>query len=71
MRSWNLTNAFLQVKPKGKSPIYFGANGKRTMILTGKYADGLIPMPHTLEIYRRNLKYIKKGAESVEEILTK
>ena len=63
-RYWNLTNAFLQVKPKGKIPVYFGANGKRTMILTGKYADGWIPMPQTPEIYRRNLKYVKKGAES-------
>lgn len=62
---WNLTDAFLQVRPKNnKIPIYFGANGKRTMMLTGKYADGWIPMPQTPEIYRRNLQYIKKGAES-------
>ena len=62
---WRLKNSFLQIKPvRNPIPIYFGANGKRTIKLTGEIADGWIPTPRNPRLYRKQLSEIKNAAES-------
>ncbi len=70
---WKLKDAFLQIKPvQPRVPIYFGANGPRTLRLTGEMADGWLPLPMSPELYRSRLKLIKDGARkagrSIDEI---
>lgn len=66
---WKLKNAFLQIKPKRNPiPIYFAANGRKTREITGKLADGWLPVSQGPEIYRKHLEEIRKFAEKLEEI---
>lgn len=61
---WKLKNAFLQIKPKRNPiPIYFAANGRKTREITGKLADGWLPVSQGPEIYRKHLEEIRKFAE--------
>ncbi len=63
-RFWRLKDAFLQVTPtEDKVPIYFGANGPRTLRLTGEMADGWLSIPLSPVLYEKRLKLIEKGAE--------
>jgi 5,10-methylenetetrahydromethanopterin reductase len=62
-RFWRLKDAFLQVSPvKGMVPIYFGANGPRTLKLTGEMADGWLSIPLSPRLYEERLKLVKEGA---------
>ena len=73
-RFWRLKEAFLQVRPVGRIPIYLGAHGPKMLELTGRMADGWLPTPLTPELYRRRLKVIeesaKKAGRSLDEIDT-
>lgn len=61
---WNLENTFLQIEPeKDKIPIYFGANGPKTRQITGKMAEGWIPMGENVELYEEHIKDVKEGAK--------
>lgn len=63
-RFWTLKDAFLQISPvKGRVPIYFGANGPRTLRLTGEMADGWLSIPLSPKLYGNRLKLVKEGAE--------
>lgn len=62
-RFWRLKDAFLQINPvKGRVPIYFGANGSRTLNLTGEMADGWLSIPLSPRLYKERLKLVKEGA---------
>jgi 5,10-methylenetetrahydromethanopterin reductase len=62
-RFWRLKDAFLQINPvKGRVPIYFGANGPRTLRLTGEMADGWLSIPISPRLYKERLKLVKEGA---------
>ena len=62
-RFWRLKDAFLQINPvKGRVPIYFGANGPRTLRLTGEMADGWLSIPLSPRLYKERLKLVKEGA---------
>ena len=71
-RFYNLKDAFLQVRPVGRSPpIYLGAFGPKMLELTGELADGWMPFSHTPETYRQCLDGpIRKGAEKVGRSLS-
>ncbi|MCS7144567.1 MAG: LLM class flavin-dependent oxidoreductase [Archaeoglobaceae archaeon] len=73
-KAFKLENAFLQIKPMQKIPIYLGANGKRTRELTGMLCDGWMPIVETPKTYKENLEDVKRGAEKagrkIEEIDT-
>jgi alkanesulfonate monooxygenase SsuD/methylene tetrahydromethanopterin reductase-like flavin-dependent oxidoreductase (luciferase family) len=59
---WTLNDAFLQITPsEGKVPIYFGANGPRTLKLTGEMADGWLSIPLSPELYKKRLQVVKQG----------
>ncbi|MGQ9624152.1 MAG: LLM class flavin-dependent oxidoreductase [Candidatus Bathycorpusculaceae bacterium] len=61
---WSFKDAFLQITPvKGKVPIYFGANSKRTLKLTGEIADGWLSIPLSPKLYKERLQLVKEGAE--------
>jgi len=63
-RFWKLKDAFLQINPvKGRVPIYFGANGPRTLRLTGEMADGWLSIPLSPKLYEKHLKLVEEGAE--------
>ena len=63
-RFWTLKDAFLQINPvEGRIPIYFGANGPRTLKLTGEMADGWLSIPLSPKLYEKRLKLVKEGAE--------
>lgn len=62
-RFWRLKDAFLQINPvRGTVPIYFGANGPRTLRLTGEMADGWLSIPLSPRLYKERLKLVKEGA---------
>lgn len=62
-RFWTLKDAFLQINPvEGRIPIYFGANGPRTLRLTGEMADGWLSIPISPRLYEERLKLVKEGA---------
>lgn len=63
--AFRLKDAFLQIKPMQKIPIYLGANGKKTRELTGMLCDGWMPIAETPKTYKENLKDVKRGAEKV------
>lgn len=73
-RFWRLREAFLQVRPVGRVPIYLGALRRRMLELTGRVADGWLPTPLTPEMYRRRLETVRESAEragrSLDEIDT-
>ncbi|MDI9642331.1 MAG: LLM class flavin-dependent oxidoreductase [Archaeoglobaceae archaeon] len=73
-KAFRLKDAFLQIKPLQKIPIYVGANGRRTRELTGMLCDGWMPIAETPKTYKENLEDVKRGAEkvgrNVEEIDT-
>jgi alkanesulfonate monooxygenase SsuD/methylene tetrahydromethanopterin reductase-like flavin-dependent oxidoreductase (luciferase family) len=61
---WKFKDAFLQITPvRGKVPIYFGANSKRTLMLTGEMADGWLSIPLPPRLYSERLRLVKEGAE--------
>lgn len=62
-KAFKLENAFLQIKPVQKIPIYVGANGKKTRELTGMLCDGWMPIVETPKTYKENLQDVKRGAE--------
>jgi 5,10-methylenetetrahydromethanopterin reductase len=63
-RFWTLKDAFLQINPvEGRIPVYFGANGPRTLRLTGEMADGWLSIPLSPKLYEKRLKLVKEGAE--------
>ena len=69
-RFWRLKDAFLQVNPvKGRVPIYFGANGPRTLRLTGEMADGWLSIPISPRLYKERLKLVKEGAGKADRSL--
>jgi len=59
---FRINNAYLQIKPKGKIPIYIGANSPRTRKLTGQIADGWIPAYIPPELYKEYYKDVKESA---------
>ncbi|RLI39116.1 hypothetical protein DRO60_02105 [Candidatus Bathyarchaeota archaeon] len=61
-RFWRLKDAFLQIRPVGRVPIYLGAHGPRMLKLTGQLADGWLPTPMTPEMYARRLRAIREAA---------
>ncbi len=71
---WKFKNAFLQIAPLRKIPIYFGANSRRTLKLTGELADGWLSIPLSPKLYAQRLALVKQGAEnagrSIDEIDT-
>ncbi|MDK2876564.1 MAG: hypothetical protein PWQ22_974 [Archaeoglobaceae archaeon] len=71
-KAFQLKDAFLQIKPLQKIPIYLGANGRRTRELAGMLCDGWMPIAETPKTYRQNFEDVKRGAEkagrSAEEI---
>ena len=67
---WKLEDAFLQISPsKGTVPIYFGANGVRTLKLTGQMADGWLSIPLSPRLYEKRLGFIREGAEKASRSL--
>jgi len=62
-RFFKLSNSYLQVKPKGKVPIYLGANSPRTRKLTGKLADGWLPIGMPPKLYEKKLAEIRSIAK--------
>ncbi|MDI9610160.1 MAG: LLM class flavin-dependent oxidoreductase [Archaeoglobales archaeon] len=64
-KAFRLKDAFLQIKPLQKIPIYVGANGRRTRELTGMLCDGWMPIAETPKTYKENLEDVKRGAEKV------
>lgn len=62
-KAFRLENAFLQIIPTQRIPIYLGANGKRTRELAGMLCDGWMPIAETPKTYRENLKDVIHGAE--------
>jgi alkanesulfonate monooxygenase SsuD/methylene tetrahydromethanopterin reductase-like flavin-dependent oxidoreductase (luciferase family) len=67
---WKLKDAFLQISPSKETiPIYFGANGTRTLELTGKMADGWLSIPLSPRLYEKRLGFIKEGAEKASRSL--
>lgn len=63
-RFFTLKDAFLQINPvEGTVPVYFGANGPRTLRLTGEMADGWLSTPIPPGLYTERLKRVKEGAE--------
>jgi alkanesulfonate monooxygenase SsuD/methylene tetrahydromethanopterin reductase-like flavin-dependent oxidoreductase (luciferase family) len=63
-RFWTLKDAFLQINPvEGRIPVYFGANGPRTLRLTGEMADGWLSIPLSPKLYKERLKLVEEGAE--------
>ncbi|MDI9645343.1 MAG: LLM class flavin-dependent oxidoreductase [Archaeoglobales archaeon] len=71
---FRMRDAFLQVKPTSKMPIYLGANGKKSRELCGELCDGWMPIAETPKTYKENLEDVKRGAEragrSIDEIDT-
>ncbi len=55
--------AFLQIEPEEKIPIYMGANGPRTRRLTGKMADGWMPIAENPSTYEKHLEEVREGVE--------
>ena len=62
-RFFRLEKAYLQIKPKGKIPIYIGANSPRTRRLTGEIADGWIPNLISPGLFKKYLKDVEEGAK--------
>ena len=58
-----LKNAYLQIKPIGKIPIYIGAYSPKTRELTGKIGDGWIPAYIPPDLYEKYAKEVKKSAD--------
>lgn len=68
---WQFNDAFLQIKPYNESiPIYFASNRPRMIKLTGKYADGWIPLGLTPKMYRKRVSILKNAAASSGRSLT-
>jgi alkanesulfonate monooxygenase SsuD/methylene tetrahydromethanopterin reductase-like flavin-dependent oxidoreductase (luciferase family) len=60
---WNFEDAFLQIKPaQANLPIYFAANGPRTLRLTGEMADGWLPLGLTPATYKKRLDVLAEAA---------
>ena len=69
---FNLTNAYLQIKPQTKPnpPIWVGAFGPKMLEMTGELADGWLPFSHSPESYRVCLDGpIKTGAKKAGRTL--
>ena len=62
---FELTDAFLQVKPIGQVPFYIGSNSPKTRRLTGRIGDGWMPFLETPDTYADHLKDVEEGAEEV------
>ncbi|AAB90050.1 LLM class flavin-dependent oxidoreductase [Archaeoglobus fulgidus] len=60
-KRFRLDDAFLQIKPLQKIPIYLGANGVKTRELAGEICDGWMPIAETPKTYRENLKDVERG----------
>ena len=62
---YNLKQGFLQLEPyqKPHPPIYYAANGPRTLELLGRYWDGWLPVIENPKIYRKHVDIIEKGAK--------
>jgi len=60
---YTLKDAFLQIKPARKLPIYVGAYGPKMLELAGELGDGWIPFAHTPETYRHALDLLKKSLD--------
>ena len=71
---YSLDNGFLQLAPiqMPHPPIYFAANGPKSMRLTGRYYDGWLPFVETPELYSKHIKIVEGGAKeagrSIEDI---
>ncbi len=61
---FHLEDAFLQVEPEEKIPIYLGANGPKTRKITGELGNGWMPIAESPLTYEKHLQDVKKGAES-------
>ena len=62
-RLWKFKDVLLQIQPQQKSiPIYFAANSPRMLGLTGRYADGWVPLGLTPEMYKRRLGVVREAA---------
>ena len=67
---FRLKEAFLQIRPvQSRVPIYFGANGPRTLRLTGELADGWLSIPLSPRLYRERLKLVKEGVKKSDRSL--
>jgi len=71
-RVFKLRDAFLQIKPMQRIPIYLGANSRKTREIAGMLCDGWMPIAETPKTYRENFEDVKRGAEKagrrIEEI---
>jgi alkanesulfonate monooxygenase SsuD/methylene tetrahydromethanopterin reductase-like flavin-dependent oxidoreductase (luciferase family) len=62
-RFWQFNDAYLQIRPHQESiPVYFGSNSPRMLRLTGKFADGWMPLGLTPKMYRNRLAQLKESA---------
>ncbi|MFH1180277.1 MAG: LLM class flavin-dependent oxidoreductase [Candidatus Bathyarchaeota archaeon] len=62
-RHWKFKDVYLQIQPRQKSiPIYFAANSPKMLEMTGRYADGWIPLGLTPELYKKRLGVVRKAA---------
>ena len=62
---YQLKGACLQAPPirKPRPPTYMAAGGSRTLMLTGKYGDGWLPIGYTPELFEDHAKQIKKSMD--------
>ena len=62
---YNLEGACLQAPPirKPYPPTYMAAGGKKTLMLTGKYGNGWLPIGYTPELFEDHKAQIKKSMD--------
>ena len=65
---YKLEGACLQAPPirKPHPPIYMASGGKRTLMLTGKYGDGWLPIGYTPELFEDHAKQIDDSRKENE-----
>jgi phthiodiolone/phenolphthiodiolone dimycocerosates ketoreductase len=63
---FHLKEAGLQFKVPEPPKLYVGANGPRTIHLTGEIADGWLPTNLTPELYKRQLEILEKSPRASE-----
>ena len=70
-RFWQFKDAHLQIKPYNDSiPIYFASNRPRMLKLTGRYADGWIPLGLTPKMYKKRIASLRDSANTAGRSLS-
>ena len=61
---YQIKQGFLQLEPyqKPHPPVYYAANGKRTLRLLGQYWEGWLPVLETPKTYGKHVDIIEMGA---------